>query len=158
MFRPLAFVSALGIFALTAAASAQAPGLVRAAKPAERTAAISAIQAQLRAFGRGDYKAAIVYQSSGLKRNFASPEQFRAMILRVYPEFAHSKRVVFGPAQSDTGGAHLAIPTAVTGIDGIIVHAVYLMVREGKSYKVEGVAGGATTPPSAIDSGPGRDV
>ena len=158
MFRPLALVSALGIFALTVAASAQAPSLVRAAKPAERTAAINAIQAQLKAFGRGDYKAAIVYQSSGLKRNFASPEQFRAMIMHVYPEFAHSKRAVFGPAQSDAAGAHLVIPTAVTGTDGITVHAVYLMVREGKSYKVEGVAGGEVTPPSAIDSGPSRDV
>jgi len=81
------------------------------------------------------------------------------MIVQVYPEFAHSKHVVFGPAQADTTGAHIAIPTAVTGQDGITVHAIYLMVREGKVYRVDGVAGGANTPPSEdIGSTPGRDV
>jgi len=158
MSRPLVLLSAVGLFALTAAVSAQAPFLARPAKAADRTAAISAIQAQLKAFGRGDYKTAIGYQSSGLKKNFASPDQFRAMMTHAYPEFAHSKRVIFGPAQADAAGAHLAIPTAVTGTDGITVHAVYLMVREGKSYKVEGVAGGAISPPSEADSGPSRDV
>ena len=158
MFRA---VSALVVsfFAFSAAVSAQAPALVRPAKAAERTAAITAIQAQLKAFGRDDYKAATVYQSSGLRKNFASPEQFGAMIRQVYPEFAHSKRAVFGPAQADLTGGHLAIPAAVTGTDGITVHAVYLMVREGKQYKVEGVAGGATTPPSDIGGDvPSRDV
>ena len=81
------------------------------------------------------------------------------MIVQVYPEFAHSKRVVFGPAQADAAGAHLAVPAAVTGQDGITVHAVYLMVREGKVYRVDGVAGGAITPPSDdIDTAPSRDV
>ena len=159
MSRLLAPTLAFTFLTLTAAVSAQAPALVRPAKAAERTAAISAIQAQLKAFGRDDYKAAIVYQSSGLKKNFASPEQFQAMIKQAYPEFAHSKRAVFGPAQADASGSHLAIPTAVTGLDGITVHAVYLMVREGKLYKVEGVAGGAVTPPANIGSDvPSRDV
>lgn len=159
MSRLPAPILALAALALTAAASAQAPTLVRPAKAAERTAAITAIQAQLKAFGRGDYKAAIVYQSSGLRKNFASPEQFQAMIRQAYPEFAHSKRAVFGPAQADLTGSHLAIPAAVTGTDGITVRAMYLMVREGKQYKVEGVAGGAITPPSGIGSDvPSRDV
>ena len=144
---------------IAAAASAQTRSLSRPAKAAERSAAISAIQAQLKAFGRDDYKTAITYQSSGLKKNFASPLQFRAMIVQVYPEFAHSKHVVFGPAQADTTGVHLAIPTAVTGQDGITVHAVYLMVREGKVYRVDGVAGGAIAPPSDDSSAaPSRDV
>ncbi len=157
MFRPLVF--SLGFLALCSVASAQGPALSRAAKPAERSAAVGAIQAQLGAFGRGDYKTAVTYQSSALKRNFASPEQFRAMMLRVYPEFAHSKRAVFGPAQSDAAGAHLAIPAAITGTDGVTVHAVYLMVREGKQYKVEGVAGGAIPPPpSGLDDAPSRAV
>jgi hypothetical protein len=159
MSRLLTSIFAVSATALTFAVSAQAPSLVRPAKAAERTAAISVIQAQLKAFGRDDYKAAIVYQSSGLKKNFASPGQFQAMIKQAYPEFAHSKRAVFGPAQADAPGSHLAIPAAVTGTDGITVHAVYLMVREGKSYKVEGVAGGEAAPPSGIGSDiPSRDV
>ena len=159
MPRLLAPALAFTFLTLTAAGFAQAPAAVRPAKAAERTAAISAIQAQLKAFGRDDYKAAIVYQSSGLRRNFASPEQFQAMIKQVYPEFAHSKRAFFGPAQANLTGSHLVIPAAVTGTDGITVHAVYLMVREGKQYKVEGVAGGAITPPSNPGSDvPSRDV
>jgi len=154
-------LTSLAVSSILAAAPAfaQTPDLSRPAKAAERTAAIGAIQAQLKAFGRDDYKTAITYQSSGLKKNFASPLQFRAMIVQVYPEFAHSKHIVFGPAQADTNGAHLAIPTAVTGQDGITVHAVYLMVREGKVYRVDGVAGGAITPPDDnSNSTPGRDV
>ena len=158
MFRPQLPLFALAALTLTSAASAQTPALARPAKAAERTAAIGAIQAQLKAFGRDDYKAAIVYQSSGLKKNFASPGQFRAMILQVYPEFAHSKRVVFGPAQADQAGTHLAIPTAVTGTDGVTVHAVYLMVREGKLYRVEGVGGGAITPLGSDSGIPSKDV
>jgi len=159
MTRLLTSLTASVLLTAAAAANAQTPDLSRPAKAAERTAAISAIQAQLKAFGRDDYKTAITYQSSGLKKNFASPLQFRAMIVQVYPEFAHSKHVVFGPAQADTTGAHIAIPTAVTGQDGITVHAIYLMVREGKVYRVDGVAGGANTPPSEdIGSTPGRDV
>lgn len=158
MSRLLTSLAVSSIFA-AAPAFAQTPDLSRPAKAAERTAAISAIQAQLKAFGRGDYKTAITYQSSGLKKNFASPLQFRAMIVQVYPEFAHSKRVAFGPAQADATGAHVAIPTAVTGLDGITVHAVYLMVREGKVYRVDGVAGGAILPPSGDSApAPGRDV
>lgn len=159
MSRLLSALAVSSIFAAAASASAQTPDLSRPAKAAERAAAVNAIQSQLKAFGRDDYKTAITYQSSGLKKNFASPLQFRAMIVRVYPEFAHSKHVVFGPAQADTTGVHLAVPTAVTGQDGITVHAIYLMVREGKVYRVDGVAGGAITPPGDdTNSAPGRDV
>ncbi len=159
MSRLLTSIAIPVFLAAAAAAPAQTPTLSRPAKAAERTAAISSIQAQLKAFGRDDYKTAITYQSSSLKKNFASPLQFRAMIVQVYPEFAHSRHVAFGPAQTDAAGTHLAIPTAVTGQDGITVHAVYLMVREGKVYRVDGVAGGAIAPPSDDSpSSPGRDV
>lgn len=158
MNRPLILFAILGLWTLSAAASAQAPKLSRPAKAAERQAAISSIQAQLKAFGRGDYKGAIAYQSSNLKKNFSSPQAFRAMILHAYPQFAHSKRAAFGPAQADQSGAHLAISTAVTGIDGVTVHAVYLMVREGKVYRVDGVAGGAVPLQNDGGGAPSKDV
>lgn len=132
------------------------PAKMRPAKAANRTAAISSIQAQLKAFGRDDYKTAVMYQSAGLKKNFPSPEAFRAMMVRTYPEFAHFKSVTFGPAQSDATGAHLAILAAITGQDGVKVRAVYLMVREAKVYRVEGVAGGAQLPLG--NNGPSKDV
>ena len=62
------------------------------------------------------------------------------------------------PAAADSTGAHLAIPTAVTGQDGVTVHAVYLMVREGKAYRVDGVAGGAASLPIDDSGVPSKDV
>lgn len=116
------------------------------AKPEVRRAALAAIQAQLAAFGRGDYATAIKYQSAGLKQNFSSPDAFRQMMEGAYPEFAHSKKVKFGLVKSDAGGQHVLVPVDMTGQDGVTVRAAYLMVREGKSYRVEGVAGGGHRP------------
>ena len=145
LLLPAVFSALIAVSA--ALAQDAAPVKMRPAKAADRTAAISSIQAQLKAFGRNDYKTAVTYQSAGLKKNFPSPEAFRAMMTRTYPEFAHYKAVTFGPAESDATGTHLAILAAVTGQDGVKVQAVYMMVREAKVYRVEGVAGGAQLPP-----------
>ncbi len=145
------------LFAASAAlAQDPAPVKMRPARAADRAAAVSSIQAQLKAFGRDDYKTAVTYQSAGLRKNFPSTEAFRAMMTRTYPEFAHYKAVTFGPAESDGTGTHLAIIASITGQDGVKVRAVYMMVREAKVYRVEGVAGGAQLPPQ--DSGASRDV
>ncbi len=156
--KRLLFLVTLSALAAASAAPAQTPlsAKMRPAKAAERQAAISSIQAQLKAFGRNDYKTAVTYQSAGLKKNFPSADAFRAMMEQTYPEFAHYKTVAFGPAQSDPMGAHVTILATVTGQDGVKVRAVYLMVREGKVYRVEGVAGGAQMP--LENSGPSRDV
>jgi len=131
---------------------------LRPAKAAERQAAIMSIQTQLKAFARDDYKTAITYQSAGLRKNFTSSDAFRTMMVRVYPEFAHFKSVQFGPAKSDPSGAHLAIGVAVTGQDGVTVRAFYLLVRENKIYRIEGVQGGAQVPADTGMNTPGRDV
>lgn len=160
--RPLIAFSLTALAALTVALLARGQGPeaapMRPAKAIERAAAINSIQAQLKAFRKDDYKTAVTYQSAGLRKNFASPEAFRAMMLRVYPEFAHFKSVRFSAAQCDPSGVHLAIPAAVTGQDGVTIHALYLMVREGKVYHVEGVAGGAQAPMDNAVDVPGRDV
>lgn len=119
---------------------------LRAAKPEVRRAAIAAIQAQLTAFAKGDYTAAIKYQSAGLKQNFGSPDAFRQMMEGTYPEFAHYRKVVFGTVKSDISGQRVLVPVTLTGQDGVSVRAAYLMVREGKAYRVQGVAGGGHRP------------
>ncbi len=158
MKRLLVFPLAVFILFVTSLAQAQGPipTKMRPAKAAERQAAIHSILAQLKAFGRDDYKTAITYQSAGLKKYFLSTDAFRTMMVRKYPEFAHYKSAVFGLAQCDPTGAHLAISASVTGQDGVTVKALYLMVREGKVYRVEGVAGGAQMP--ADMSAPANDV
>lgn len=149
-FAAILAVAVTGLLTVPLAAGAQAPAVkVRAAKAAERASAIASVQGQLKAFNRNDYKAAITFQSAGLRRNFTSPAAFAAMIMQAYPQFAHSKSAAFGPAQCDLTGSHLTLPATVTGKDGVTVHALYLLVREGKVYHVEGVGGGMRTlPPS----------
>ncbi len=158
MKRLLVFPLAVSLLGITSLVQAQGPvkAKMRPAKAAERQAAIHSIQAQLKAFGHDDYKTAITYQSAGLKKNFLSTDAFRTMMVRKYPEFAHYKSAMFGPAQCDPAGRHLTIWTSVTGQDGVTVKALYLMVREGKVYRVEGVAGGAQMP--ADVNAPAKDV
>lgn len=118
------------------------PMAMRPARPADRKAAIAAIGAQLAAFNKGDYAKAIGYQSATLKQSFASPDAFRQMMERGYPEFVHSRSVRYGTASADTNGMRVFIPVVVIGQDGVVVRATYLMVREGKAYRVQGVLGG----------------
>ncbi len=149
-FAALLAVFATGLLTAPLATGAQAPAVkVRAAKAAERASAIASIQGQLKAFDRNDYKTAITFQSAGLRRNFASPGEFQAMITQAYPQFAHSKSITFGPARCDPAGLHLTLPATVTGKDGVTVHALYLLVREGKAYRVEGVGGGMRALPQS---------
>ena len=115
---------------------------MRPARPADRKAAIAAIGAQLAAFNKGDYAKAIQYQSATLRQSFASPEAFQRMMEMGYPEFIHSKSVRYGTASADANGMRVFIPVVVTGQDGVVVRAAYLMVREGKAYRVQGVLGG----------------
>ncbi len=119
---------------------------LRPARPAERKAAIAAIVAQLAAFKRDDYAAAVQYQSAGLRRTFPGVRAFRQMMQTVYPEFAHYRSAQFGAAQAEPSGLHVVVPVTLMGQNGYIVQAAYVMVREGKAYRVEGVQGGQRPP------------
>lgn len=156
--KPVIYAS-IGLALLGMSAHAQSTSsTLRPAKAAERQAAVLSIQTQLNAFARDDYKTAITYQSAGLKKNFASPDAFRTMMVRAYPEFAHFKSVQFGAARADATGNHVAIPVAVTGRDGITVRALYFLVLENKTYRIEGVHGGVQAPPDSSSGVSGMDV
>ena len=116
------------------------------ASAAVRKAAVASVLAQLKAFARDDYAKAVQYQSANLKQNFPSVAAFKQMMTSAYPEFAHYKSAQFGDAQADTGGVHVLLPVTLTGQDGIVVKAMYILVREGRIYKVDGVAGGERAP------------
>jgi len=119
------------------------------ARAADRAAAITSIQAQLKAFQRDNYQKAVQYQSSGLKRNFPSVADFRRMMQTQYPAFINFKSASFGAAQTPDNGRHLLIPVSLSEGNGVTVRAFYIMVREGKAYKVDGVEGGTAPPPDA---------
>ena len=140
--------------ALIAPARAQdaATGVVRPAKAADRQAAIASIQAQLKAFQKDDFVTAVRYQSSGLKTHFGSVRRFQHMMQTNYPAFLNFKSATFGPAGTPDKGQTLVIPVTLLEGGGVKVQALYFMVREGKTYKVNGVQGGMAPAPDATPS------
>jgi hypothetical protein len=111
----------------------------RPATEEEQKAAVGAIEAQLQAFRDNDYRKAMRYQSSGLRRNAPDPEDLRRMIVQSYPQFARYRTAVFGKAHCSRNGQMLQVPVRVTGQDGVTVHAVYLMEKESGEWRVASV-------------------
>lgn len=124
----------------------------RKATDAEYKAVTTAIEAQLKAFKADDYTLAMKYQSEGLKGNFESPDDFRRMMRRSYPQFANYKSITFGEARATKNGDAIRVPATLTGMDRVVIKAVYVMVREKGEYRVASVFGG--TPKDT----PKRDV
>lgn len=118
---------------------------------AERKAAITSIEAQLKAFRDDDYVKATKYQSSGLRGNFDTPDDFRRMMRQSYPQFANYKSVSFGEALCSEKGEVLRINATITGQDGVTVRGIYIMVREEGEYRVSTVLGGVRPKPSPKD-------
>lgn len=118
---------------------------LRTATEAERKPVMTAIEAQLKAFRADDYKEAEKYQHSSLKENFASPEEFRAMMHRGYPQVVNYKSVSFGEARCDEKAEQVQIKVTITGKDGVVVKFMYVMLKEDGLYKVIGVFGGGPT-------------
>lgn len=143
------------VAAQTGGGPQDAVGPMGAASAAVRKAAAASVKSQLEAFAKDDYAKAATYQSAGLRQNFPSVAAFRQMMTTQYPEFAHYKAVTFGAAQADAKGLHVVLPVTLTGQDGVTLKAVYLLVKEGKVYKVEGVQGGGRAP---LIRGPGSSV
>ena len=119
---------------------------------AQRQAAAASITGQLKAFKKDDYDRAMFYQSSALKKNFASPQVFRRMIKSRYPHFANYKAVAFGRAHSGYGGLRLEMEVEVMGQDGSRVQAIYLMILEDKIFRVAGVQE-VMSPPDSLHRG-----
>ena len=155
-------VAFVGVFLLIAAmivghgrpvilSSARAQGAasdgMRPAKPADRTAALASIRSQLNAFQKSDFPTAVRYQSSELQAHFGSVAAFQHMMQTHYPAFLTFKSFSFGPVETADTGQHLLVPVTLVEGNGIKLPALYLMVREGKTYKVDGVQGGMAPEP-----------
>jgi hypothetical protein len=128
-------------------------GVFRAARPADEHAADASISAQLDAFRRDDFRTAVRYQSEALRSRFPSVAVFRQMMRSEYPAFLHFHDVAFHGARTPDQGKHLFVFVALRQRDGSRVEAVYSMVEEGGSYKVDGVRNGMWSPGPAPDGG-----
>lgn len=146
-------------YEVRAAGSAVVPAVQESAKPtpdpdgtrpaneAERKAAIASIEGQLKAFREDDYEKATKFQCLELRKGFKSSEEFRRAIKLGYPQFANYKAANFGEAICDEKGERLHIRVTLTGQDGVVVRALYLMIKEEGEYRVGGVFGGAKSAP-----------
>ena len=135
-----------GIYQFTGEIQSGGPG--RSATPSQRRAAISVIRAQLDAFRSGDYARAMRYQSGWLRGNYPSTDDFRRMITRGYPEFAHYEEAAFGDARVAEHGNLMNVVVTVLGSNGHSARATYYLVKEGNHLRITGVSGGARVSPS----------
>jgi len=140
------------------AAKPVAPIAWRPASASERQRAVASITGQLKAFQKDDSARATYYQSSALKRNFASAEAFLAMIKSMYPDFANYRSADFGGARSADKGRRMEIEVLITGQGGSRSRAVYTLVLEENVFRVSGVQGGTLGHPAPMmprPDGPG---
>lgn len=115
---------------------------VRPARSKEIQGAHRTIEGQLNAFKADDYIRAATFQSIMFKNRFRSPDDFREMIQRFYPEFSRYRTVKYDNIWASKEGDFLDVPVLLTGQDNITVKATYQLHRENGSYRIWGVRGG----------------
>ena len=120
---------ALVLLLLTAAtAHGQPPDVKAAAEPALR---------QLDAFRRNDYDAAYTFASTEIHRLF-DRDAFERMVRTGYPEIANSVRAHVASTRVQPNGT-IYLVIKVRGANGQQIEALYEMVRELGTYKINGV-------------------
>jgi len=107
---------------------------------AERRAAAmqQVVLDQLAAFRRGDWTAAYGYASQSIQSQF-TPETFRAMVTRGYAQIADSVGATVQRTVADDPQRGY-VQVRVHGRDGETVEAVYELVDEQGTWKINGVA------------------
>jgi hypothetical protein len=101
-------------------------------KPADLYAVV---ERQLGDFRGGDFPRAYEVASQAIQARF-SEEQFAAMVQADYPGMTRVCRAEYGLVQ--TRGRHATIQVNLIGEDGEIMPCVYMMVREGDSWRIDG--------------------
>ena len=122
---PLALLLALVV--VTPAARAQT----------DEKAAAEPVMRQLDAFRRNDYDTAFTFASAEIHRLF-DRESFERMVKSGYPEIADSSRANVIATQAGPDG-HVYLVIKIRGANGQHIEAMYDMVREGGSWKINGV-------------------
>ena len=103
-----------------------------------------AVQAQLSAFSRGDYEAAFEMTSPGIQEQFGDAETMAEVVRRRYPELIRSRSVVFG--RPGNVRDRVAQPVEVTGEDGVTLVTLFLLVRLGDDWRIDGLLEVQTAP------------
>lgn len=92
---------------------------------------------QLAAFRRDDWATAYTYASAGIQSRFAL-EAFRQMVTSGYAPIAHSARATVSRVEV-LDATHGLVEVRVEGANGETVDALYELVDEQGSWRIEGV-------------------
>jgi len=101
-------------------------------KPAELYAVVERQLGDLRG---GDYSRAYEYASRGMQERY-SVEQFAAMEEAEYAGLERISRAEYG--EVETSGGHATMQVYLIGRDGEVMPCVYMMVREGEGWRIDG--------------------
>jgi hypothetical protein len=103
--------------------------------PDEKAAAEPVLR-QLDAFRRNDYDAAYAFASTEIKSLFTR-QGFERMVKGGYPEIADSTRAHIASASTEADRVYIVVK--IRGTNGRHIQAVYEMVREAGTWKINGV-------------------
>ena len=123
------FASCLTVAVLTAYLQTQADENV---KPADLYAVV---ERQLGNFRGGDFSGAYEDASRAIQARY-SVEQFETMVQNDYPGMTQVLRAEYGTVQ--THGRHATMQVYLIGEDGETIPCIYMMVREGDSWRIDG--------------------
>ena len=128
-------VAAAGLGVMLAAAL-WTPAWAQAEKGSVRVAAEPVLR-QLEAFRRGDYDTAYTFASQEIQQMFDRPA-FERMVKNGYPEIVRSAYAAVGHAElAPTGNAYVTVK--IHGANGVSVEALYELVWENGTWKINGV-------------------
>jgi hypothetical protein len=128
------------LLVLMAVAIGTVPGRADDSGAAGNAAMRSVIQQQIDAFRADDGPLAFGYASPTIRKLFATPENFMAMVQRSYAPVYRPQRLSFGRFEADAPGGP-AQHVIILGPDGKTYDAVYSLQRQPDgSWKINGCA------------------
>ena len=113
-----------------------APGLAHPQPALDEKAAAEPVLRQLDAFRRNDYDAAYAFASAEIHSLFTR-ESFERMVKTGYPEIADSTRAHV--ATTRVAGDRVYLVLKIDGANGQHIEAVYEIVPEAGTWKINGV-------------------
>jgi hypothetical protein len=111
-------------------------------KPADLYAVVDRQLGDLRG---GDFSRAYEYASRGIQQRY-SVEQFAAMVQADYPGMTRASRAEYGLVQ--TNGRHATMKVYLIGEEGEVMPCVYMLVREGETWRIDGARLMPSWPPN----------
>jgi hypothetical protein len=136
--EPVRGALGLALLAFAATASGQAGD--------PRTAMTRTVLDQLAAFRRDDWEAAYAHASSMIQAHFGL-EAFRQMVMSGYAPIARSARAAVSNVEVVDAG-HGFVEVRVEGVNGETVDALYELVDEQGSWRINGVLTRPASDPS----------